>query len=287
MYLLNKIAWGILNPALVGCLLAFSGLFVLIVKSFGTRGRQIGVSLVVCAMLWFYIWATPMFARIIGATLERDFLVEDRWPDVSNFPVCDVIADMGGGIGASTNISSNAYLNSSADRAYFSSLLWKAGKAPIIMPSGKGLIYSDRKFLLDLGVPENAIVVENRARNTEENAKFVERMIIEEVGRRKEEGGRRMLEGGSGKKDVERRILVEWKPKVLVVTSAWHMKRTLLMFEKYAPQVEAIPAACDFECVPTGNFQLTELLPNAEVFGRNAVYFHEWIGIFWYRIFRQ
>ena len=284
MYLLNKIAWGILNPVFVGCLLAFSGLFVLAIKSFGRRGRQIGICLAGCATLWFYIWSTPMFTRIIGATLERDFLVEDRWPDVSNFPVCDVIADMGGGIGASTNISSNAYLNSSADRAYFSSLLWKAGKAPIIMPSGKGLIYSDRKFLLDLGVPENAIVVENRARNTEENAKFVERMIIEEVGRRKEEGGRRKLEGGSGKENLEGDGL---KPKVLVVTSAWHMKRTLLMFEKYAPQIEVIPAACDFECVPTGNLQLTELLPNAEVFGRNAVYFHEWIGIFWYRIFRQ
>ena len=277
MYLLNKIAWGILNPAFVGCLLAFSGLFVLAIKSFGRRGRQIGICLAGCASLWFYIWATPMFTRIIGATLERDFLVGDRWPDVSNFPVCDVIADMGGGIGASTNISSNAYLNSSADRAYFSSLLWKAGKAPIIMPSGKGLIHSDRKFLLDLGVPENAIVVENRARNTEENAKFVGRMVMEEVGRNKGEGG-------SGKEDLEGE---GWKPKVLVVTSAWHMKRTLLMFEKYAPQIEVIPAACDFECVPTGNLQLTELLPNAEVFGRNAVYFHEWIGIFWYRIFRQ
>ena len=277
MYLLNKIAWGIFNPAFVGCLLAFSGLFALMIKSFGRRGRQIGICLAGCASLWFYIWATPMFTRIIGATLEREFLSGDRWPDVSNFPVCDVIADMGGGIGASTNILPNAYLNSSADRAYFSSLLWKAGKAPIIMPSGKGLIHSDRKFLLDLGVPENAIVVENRARNTEENAKFVGRMVMEEVGRNKGEGG-------SGKEDLEGE---GWKPKVLVVTSAWHMKRTLLMFEKYAPQIEVIPAACDFECVPTGNLQLTELLPNAEVFGRNAVYFHEWIGIFWYRIFRQ
>ena len=277
MYLLNKIAWGILNPAFVGCLLAFSGLFVLAIKSFGRRGRQIGICLVGCATLWFYIWATPMFTRIIGATLEREFLVGDRWPDVSNFPVCDVIADIGGGIGASTNISSNAYLNSSADRAYFSSLLWKAGKAPIIMPSGKGLIYSDRRFLLDLGVPEAAIVVENRARNTEENAKFVGELVVEEVGRRK-------LEEGSWKENLEGE---GWKSKVLVVTSAWHMKRTLLMFEKYAPQIEVIPAACDFECVPTGNLQLTELLPNAEVFGRNAVYFHEWIGIFWYRIFRQ
>jgi uncharacterized SAM-binding protein YcdF (DUF218 family) len=284
MYLLNKIAWGMLNPAFLGCLLAFSGLFVLAIKSFGRRGRQIGICLVGCATLWFYIWATPMFTKSIGATLERDFLVGDRWPDVSNFPVCDVIADMGGGIGASTNVSSNAYLNSSADRAYFSSLLWKAGKAPIIMPSGKGLIHSDRRFLLDLAVPETAIVVENRARNTEENAKFVGELVVEEVGRRKEEGGRRKLEGGSGKENLEGDGL---KPKVLVVTSAWHMKRTLLMFEKYAPQIEVIPAACDFECVPTGNLQLTELLPNAEVFGRNAVYFHEWIGIFWYRIFRQ
>ena len=260
MYLLNKIAWGILNPALLGCLLAFSGLFVLAIKSFGRRGRQIGICLVGCATLWFYIWSTPMFTRIIGVTLERDFLVGDRWPDVSNFPVCDVIADMGGGIGASTNISSNAYLNSSADRAYFSALLWKAGKAPIVMPSGIGLVNADCKFLLDLGVPDSAIIVENKARNTEENAKLVGALVAERI------QGRR--------------------PKVLVVTSAWHMKRTMLMFEKYAPHIDVIPASCDFECAPTGPFKWGELVPSAEMIGRNSVYFHEWLGYWGYKLLR-
>lgn len=71
------------------------------------------------------------------------------------------------------------------------------------------------------------------------------------------------------------------------MTSAWHMKRALLMFRKYAPDVEVIPAPCDFECVPSGAFNWVELIPNAEVFGRSSVYFHEWLGYWGYKLFRR
>ena len=224
------------------------------------RQRRFAVGLVGCSALWFYVWATPFFTRVVGATLEKPYLVNGRCPSARDFPVCDAIADMGGGVGADTNHSDHIYFNSSADRAYFSALLWKAGKAPVVMPSGRGLNLADRMLLLDLGVPDSAILVENEARNTEENALLVDRLMQERI--------------------------VERKARVLVVTSAWHMKRTLLMFEKYAPHIEAIPAACDFECVPASSFQWAELVPNAEVFGRNSVYLHEWIGILWYRFFR-
>lgn len=261
MYWLNKLLWCVANPAVVGCVLLLFG-FCLLFGSGGVKGRRRAVGMFVSGLMsmWFYVWSISAFTRFAGGTLEKEFLVDGKWPSVESFPVCDAIADMGGGIGADTNRSDYVYLNSSADRTYFSALLWKAGKAPIIVPSGKGLVYADRVVLLDMGVPDSAIIVENEARNTEENARFVGRIMQKQV--------------------------VGRKTRVLVVTSAWHMKRTLLMFEKYAPNIEAIPAACDFECVPASSFRWAELVPNAEVFGRNSVYLHEWLGYIWYRFFR-
>ena len=262
MYLLNKTVWAFANPAAIGCFMLSCGFLLLLkVQCAGAWRRRLGLCLIGCFVLWFYVWSTALFSRIVGGLLEAEYIVDGRCPAVSNFPSCDVIADMGGGIGVDTNRSEHIYLNSSADRAYFSALLWKAGKAPIVMPSGTGLVNADRKFLLDLGVPDSAIIVENEARNTEENAKLVGKLIAERIQGR--------------------------KPKALVVTSAWHMKRTLLMFGKYAPDVEVIPAPCDFECAPSGAFNWAELIPNAEVFGRNSVYFHEWIGYWGYKMFRR
>ena len=234
-----------------------SGLCLLIVG----RRRKLGIWLTGLSLVWFYIWSAAIFTRIVGGSLEEAFLVDGKWPGVESFPACDAIADMGGGVGVVTNLSVHPYLNSSADRAYFSALLWKAGKASVVVPSGRGLVDSDRKFLMDLGVPDSAIIVDNDARNTEENAQFVDRL----------------MQG----------CMPDRKARVLVVTSAWHMKRTLLMFEKYAPHIEAIPAACDFECTPVETFRWAELLPNAEIFGRNSVYLHEWLGILWYKFFRK
>ena len=261
MYWVNKIVWLIANPAAIGCLMLGVG-FMLLLRSNDKRTTSIRISMCMIgfSVVWFYMWSTALFSRIIGGALEKEYLGNGKWPRIEDFPICEVIADLGGGVGADSSQANYVYLNSSADRTYFSSLLWKAGKAPIVMPSGKGLVNSDRVFLMNLGVPDSAIIVENQARNTEENARLVGTLILERF-------------QGS-------------KPKVLVVTSAWHMKRTMLMFEKYAPYVDAIPAPCDFECAPASAFTWMELLPSAEVFGRNSVYFHEWLGYWWYRVFR-
>ena len=253
MYWLNKIVWLVANPAVAGC--AMLMLAVLI--------KKVRIVFLVLVLVWFFLWSIPAFTRVVGVTLERPYLVDNKHPITDAFPVCDAIADMGGGTGGDTNNFNHAFLNAAADRAYFSAMLWKAGKAPIIIPSGSGIVNSDRVFMIDLEIPDSAIVVENKARNTEENARFVQRLLNKRL------------------KLENRRV------KLLVVTSAWHMRRTLLMFEKYAPELEVIPAACDFECVPNGAFSWMEFVPNPEMFARNAVYFHEWIGYWWYKYFRK
>ena len=277
MYSLNKFVWVIANPLMVGCLMLGLGVMLKFVERFvvktGSRKhclRKAAWAMVVVSLVWFWLWGMPAWSRVVGQNLECDFLGADgRMKAATDYPVCDAIVDLGGGCGARTNIYDGVLLNAAADRAYFSALLWKAGKAPIIIASGSGLELADKVFMLDLGVPEEAIVVENEAQNTEGNAKFVEKLIKSRV------------EHGD-EKDAE-----AYKPKVLLVTSAWHMKRSLLMFKKYAKAIEVVPAPCDFETIKEDGFAMFDFLPDTGAFECNCRYFHEWLGIWGYKYFRR
>ena len=78
------------------------------------------------------------------------------------------------------------------------------------------------------------------------------------------------------------------KPRVLLVTSAWHMRRSVLMYRKYAPSLEIIPAATDYEAtVQTGRpFSLKDLWPDATMFYANSYILKEYIGYWGYRLLR-
>lgn len=285
MYSLNKFVWTIANPLTVGCLMLGLGIVLKLVGRAAATGdakcqrmSKLAWILVALSFVWFWLWGTPAWSRVVGQNLECSFLGTDgRMKAANDYPVCDAIVDLGGGCGARTNLYDGVLLNAAADRAYFSALLWKAGKAPIIIASGSGLEFADKVFMLDLGVPEEAIVVENEAMNTEENAKFVEKIL--------NSGG--VVRGGVRKLELTHSQPTHSPTRILLVTSAWHMKRSLMMFAKYAPNVECIPAACDFECIAAGTLEFGDFLPDPGAFECNCRYFHEWLGIVGYSLLRK
>ena len=195
--------------------------------------------------------------RWIGGSLERG------WPVVmaEDAPRADAIVLLGGGMGANPRVYPYAEMWGGADRVWHAARLYKAGKAPIVIPTGCGERESTLPLLLDFGVPESAVVIEDKARNTEENAKFVEKILA--------------------KKDT--------KAKVLLVTSAWHMRRSVLMYKKYAPNLEIIPAATDYEVlVRVGHpFGLADLWPSVDYLHGNAAMFKEWLGYCGYLLLRR
>lgn len=297
MYILNKIVGGCLNPLVVGMalmLVACIGMWL--------KRRRIGVGFALAAIGWLWLWSTPMMYRWIGVALEREW----RAVKAEDAPKADAIVLLGGGMGSNTNVYPNAEMYSEmwngADRVWHAARLWKAGKAPVIIPTGCGERESAVPLLRDLGVPESAIVVEDAARNTEENAKFVERMLkmshAEEQRRGEGEGtsvgvgsggvgecgnGGRVNERVEGKEGVAR------KYKVLLVTSAWHMRRSVLMYKKYAPSLELIPAAADYEAtVITGHpFAFKDIWPDANMLFANSYIFKEYLGYWGYRLLRR
>ena len=208
---------------------------------------------------------------IVGAPLEREFLVGGQVPAVESFPEADAIVVLGGSMGSDTNLSGYAEMWTSADRVWQAARLWKAGKAPRIIATGDGARESTLGLLKDFGVNEKCVEFLD-ARNTEEEAMGVER-FFNRVDR---------VEGESG---VSGQSV---KPKVLLVTSAWHMKRARMMFEKYAKDVEVLCAPADFEMSMTARRMcgLKDVLPDYNAFMLNSVAFHEWVGIVGYGVMR-
>ena len=208
--------------------------------------------------------------RWIGGALEN------KWPVVKaeDAPTADAIVLLGGGMGANQKAYPYAEMWGGADRVWHAARLYNAGKAPMIIPTGCGERESSFPLLRDFDVPESAIIIEDAARNTEENAKFVEKLInsrVEHVERVDEKG-------------VE-----VCKPKVLLVTSAWHMSRSVLMYKKYAPSLDIIPAATDYEVlVRVGHpFALADLWPSVDYLHGNTAMFKEWLGYWGYRLLRR
>ena len=264
MYSMNKIVGSCLNPLVIGLSLTLFGGFCACV-----RRRRLGVCLAAVSVLWLWLWSTPMMYRWLGGALECE------WPvvKVEDAPKADAIVVLGGGMGANTNVYPYAEMGGGADRAWHASRLYKAGKAPIVIPTGTGERESTLPLLIDLGVPDSAILIEEKARNTEENARFVARMIEDHA---------------SQWERAEDRNVDGRRYRVLLVTSAWHMKRSRLMYEKYAPGLEIVPAATDYEAsVIMGHpFCFSDLLPDVNKLASNSALFKEYLGYWGYRLFR-
>ncbi|MEH6590021.1 MAG: YdcF family protein [Halioglobus sp.] len=183
--------------------------------------RRLAVLCAVTSLVWLWIWSLPV---ISDAALRY---VEDQHPPVPilQLPTASAIVILGGGVAGTLwppEMGQPADLGQSSDRVWHGARLFHAGKASMILLVGAqyfGLGISEAEamelFLLDLGVPQSAIVLEQRSRNTAENARYTAQ-LLEELG----------------------------KNDILLVTSATHMERARRHFESQGLKV--IPATTDY-----------------------------------------
>lgn len=247
----HLIAW-MIEPYTV----ALTGLVVGFVL-LGLRFRKLGSVLSLAALGWLFVCSTPLIAHVLGCALERDYPPTQ----VENLPKADAIVLLSGGMGGSTNVWNYGEMWSSADRVWHAARLWRAGRAPILLTTGIEEDGSTVNLLTDLGVDVSAIVTERESLNTEENAKFTLRTLKARL------------------PDVSR-------PKIILVTSAWHMRRSELMFRKYAPELEVIPAAADYENLQLGSFAdwIDFIRPSAGNLVRTAIVMKEIVGYWGYKL---
>ena len=282
MYYINKIVGFLVSP--IGGVIA-GGVIAVVCARLGRK--RLAKWLGGLTVAWLWLWMTPIMTWVVGVPLECEFLVDGKVPAVETFPEADAIILLGGGMGADTNHNSYAEMSAGADRVWQAARLYKVGKASKIIATGDYAKDTTLPLLKEFGVGEDAVSFLD-ARTTEEEAKGLWEMLGRSVG--VEELGVKELRVGSG--GVEESDPIKHcstaRPKVLLVTSAWHMRRARLIFEKYASEIEVVCAPADFEntvmAEKTPLFKM--LLPDPNVFMLNSVAFHEWVGIVGYGVFR-
>ncbi|HIK45035.1 MAG TPA: YdcF family protein [Leptolyngbyaceae cyanobacterium M65_K2018_010] len=152
--------------------------------------------------------------------------LEGRYLPPPDLPTAEAIVVLGGGIKPESPPRPWLDVAEEGDRVLHGAQLYLAGKAPLIIFSGGRITWGQAPttrseaadmadLALALGVPATAMVQEPDSLNTYQNALYV-KGILEQRGIK----------------------------RVLLVTSAMHMPRSLAIFKKQG--IEAIPAPTDF-----------------------------------------
>ncbi len=149
------------------------------------------------------------------------------------------------------------FFNKGADRVTHTVQLYKLGKVDKILVTGgngrlTGVIRKEapllKQVLIDCGVPDKDIMIESESRNTYENALFSSDTL-----RKKYPNG-----------------------KFLLVTSAFHMRRSLACFEKQ--NFKVTPYSVDFYSTERKWTPDEWLIPKVGAFLKWGVILKEWIG---------
>jgi len=204
------------------------------------------------SFVWLWVWASPGFLILFGGALERTCPPAK----VDALPRADAIVVLGGGLASPTALTCYAELSSGADRGWHAARCYHAGKAPVILFSGVGEGPGMKEFLTDLGVPPSRIVLETKSKNTYENSLFT----------------RDKLEAMKAK-------------RIILVTSAWHMRRAMMTFKRMG--VEVVPAGADYEALTASGCMTPRMsayyLPNADCLNKSSAVLKEHIGYWAYR----
>ena len=265
MYYINKIVGWVLSPLgilFLGLALAWATRGVSL--RFKVQGLRFKVHRWIVGLTLAFVWlmGCGITIRLIGVPLEVDEI------DLMTLPRADAIVLLGGGVGVHEKCG-RPEMFAGADRVWAAAQLYKAGKAPIVFVTGTNNIASTSGLLADFGVPTNVLRSVNGARNTEEEAKGIVGLL---------DCSDCLIQG----------ISRHSTPKALLVTSAWHMPRAKMMFEKYAPGLEIIAAPADYEMhgVAECPIEFGDFLPNAEALVRNSYAMKEWVARIGYALLR-
>lgn len=164
-----------------------------------------------------------------------------------------------GGFG-SPDINDSGYFNSTADRYIQTLKLYKTGKINHILINGGNGKLNRKGFnegawvkseLISMGVPDSAIISEDRSSNTEENA-FYTRKLLDSL---------------------------KINPPYLLITSAHHMPRASLIFRNEGVETKAYP--CNYIC-GHDRFSLSALIPSFYNLFTWETYLKETAGYFIY-----
>lgn len=222
-------------------LLAIIGLLLWI-----KRQHRTGIAFLAVGLIWLVACATPAFTTWLDGGLEH------RYPPrgAATYPKVDAIVVIGGDSPVSEQQDwSDEAGPIATTRVGFGYLLYKAGKAPIIVLSaGMGGAQRMAAMLEQQGVPSSALRIESRSSNTYENAVYSSQLLTHE--------------------NLHR---------ILLVTSPIHMLRATASFRKQG--LDVVPAPARNNLSTTTSPATDTWWPQRSVLWISHHILHEYIGL--------
>ncbi len=215
--------------------------------------------LIIISLVLLYVYTTDFALNYLFKKIEYPMVWFKNIPD--NY---DAAIVLGGMAAAGKKPDDRTHFPGSPDRLLHAMQLYKLGKVKkIILSGGSGEILGKKipeaeylkNVLLLCDVPDSIIYVENGSRNTHENALLTKELVHSK--------------------------LKNPQPKLLLITSAWHMKRSIGCFKKEGMDVTAF--AVDSQ-LPDERVYISSFIPNQWNPGRWQIIIHEYFGLLSYKL---
>ncbi len=228
------------------------GVFIIILLCASFFVKKFKWFFIICAFV-FYLLSNTFISDLLLYPLESPYIKQNQI-----FKKADAVVVLGGG---KIKGSPNLPLSQSAfKRAVWGLMVAKQKNISLIFTGGgTDKSYSEADAFketfkeivkyLDIKFDKKKIFVEDKSLNTNENAKYTKKILVKQ-----------------GKT----------KPTIILVTSAYHMKRAVQIYEKLGFTV--IPSATDF-LISNSAFNFLKLLPNMNSFYKSYIALHEYFGL--------
>ena len=232
----------------------FNWIIILLIAAYFIRKKSLKRTCIIFAVGLFIIFGNHWLLNLYARSWQPKPVAAHDLPVYS----CGIVP---GGF-ASPRENSDGYFNASADRFIQAVKLYRLGKVQHLLISGGNGKPGDNNFreaawvktqLVDFGVPDSVIFIEDHSDNTQDNAV----------------NSKHLLDS------------LHFPPPYLLITSAFHIPRASLTFKKSGLPVDLFP--CNYG-EGMDSFSPDDLLPRPSVLLTWDTYMKETVGYWWYRM---
>lgn len=236
----------IFSKILLVLIFPLTWILILLIVSFISKSKKWKYRCLVAAVALLVLFTNPFLFNQFAQSWD----IAPYKPDSKKYSCAIVL----GGFSSSSD-KGEGYFNFSADRFIQGAKLLSTKKTTyLLITGGSGSLLPDeyseapwaKKQFLEFNYPDSAVLIESNSRNTLENGRF-SKVLLDSA---------------------------KLKPPYLLVTSAYHMRRSLMIFKNAGMDVIPYPA----NYLIRRKAEASDFIPDASVLSSWNIYIKEVVG---------